>query len=162
MIVSGAKTIGFDISKYLKFKPWGATKFASGAGVALSAISLFIEAWDSYEKYQQEKKFKELIYGKNIVSQNRDIKDYGMKENFEMQRKEIIDLINSEDFISRFFPDYLNLKNELNEMNKDISKMNETKELFGKWFEKGNAINRMAQESEIINVEVYESSKVLN
>ena len=42
------------------------------------------------------------------------------------------------------------------------SKMNETKELFGKLFEKGNAINRMAQESEIINVEVYESSKVLN
>ena len=85
-----------------------------------------------------------------------------MKENFEMQRKEIIDLINSEDFISRFFPDYLNLKNELNEINKDISKMNETKELFRKWFEKGDEINRMAQEGEIINVEVYESSKVLN
>ena len=40
--------------------------------------------------------------------------------------------------------------------------MNETKELFRKWFEKGDEINRMAQEGEIINVEVYESSKVLN
>lgn len=162
LIVSGAKTIGFDISKYLKFKPWGATKFASGAGVALSVISLFIEAWDSYDKYQQEKEFKELIYGKNRDKENREEKDFGIKENFEKQKKEIIDLINSENFISRFFPNYINLKNELNEMNKDISKMNETKELFGKWFEKGNEINRMAQESEIINVEVYESSKVLN
>ena len=162
LIVSGAKTIGFDISKYLKFKPWGATKFASGAGVALSAISLFIEAWDSYEKHQKEKKFKELIYGKNRDSQNREEEDFGIKEKFEIQRKEYIDLISSEDFIAKFFPNYLNLKNELNEMNRDISKMSETKELFRKWFEKGNEINRMAKEDQIINVEVYESSKVLN
>ena len=40
--------------------------------------------------------------------------------------------------------------------------MSETKELFRKWFEKGNEINRMAKEDQIINVEVYESSKVLN
>ena len=66
------------------------------------------------------------------------------------------------DFIAKFFPNYLNLKNELNEMNRDISKMSETKELFRKWFEKGNEINRMAKEDQIINVEVYESSKVLN
>ncbi|MCG3717832.1 50S ribosome-binding GTPase [Aliarcobacter butzleri] len=162
LIVSGAKTIGFDISKYLKFKPWGATKFASGTGVALSGLSLLIEAWDSYEKYQQEKKFKELIYGKNRDSQNREEEDFGIKEKFEIQRKEYIDLICSEDFIAKFFPNYLNLKNELNEMNRDISKMSETKELFRKWFEKGNEINRMAKEDQIINVEVYESSKVLN
>ena len=162
LIVSGAKTIGFDISKYLKFKPWGATKFASGTGVALSGLSLLIEAWDSYEKYQQEKKFKELIYGKNRDSQNREEEDFGIKEKFEIQRKEYIDLISSEDFISSFFPNYINLKNELNEMNRDISKMSETKELFRKWFEKGNEINRMAKEDQIINVEVYESSKVLN
>ena len=128
MIVSGAKTIGFDISKYLKFKPWGATKFASGTGVALSVISLFIEAWDSYDKYQKEKEFKELIYGKNRDSQNREEEDFGIKEKFEIQRKEYIDLISSEDFISSFFPNYINLKNELNEMNRDISKMSETKE----------------------------------
>ena len=162
LIVSGAKTIGFDISKYLKFKPWGATKFASGTGVALSVISLFIEAWDSYDKYQKEKEFKELIYGKNRDSQNREEEDFGIKEKFEIQRKEYIDLISSEDFIAKFFPNYLNLKNELNEMNRDISKMSETKELFRKWFEKGNEINRMAKEDQIINVEVYESSKVLN
>ena len=41
-------------------------------------------------------------------------------------------------------------------MDKDISKMSETKELFRKWFEKGNEINRIVQEGEIINVEVYE------
>lgn len=161
LIVSGAKTIGFDISKYLKFKPWRATKIASGTGVALSVISLFIEAWDSYDKYQKEKEFKELIYGKNRDKENRE-EDFGIKEKFEIQRKEYIDLISSEDFISSFFPNYINLKNELNEMNKDISKMSETKELFRKWFEKGNEINRMAKEDQIINVEVYESSKVLN
>jgi hypothetical protein len=156
LIVSGAKTIGVDISKYLKFKPWGATKFASGAGVAFSAISLLLEAWETYEKHQKEKEFRELIYGKNKDSKDREEKDFGIKENFEKQRKEIVDLINSEDFISKFFPNYLNLKNELNEMKNDISKKDETKKLFSKWFEKGDEINRIVQENEIINVEVYE------
>jgi hypothetical protein len=156
LIVSGAKTIGVDISKYLKFKPWGATKFASGAGVAFSAISLLLEAWETYEKHQKEKEFRELIYGKNKDSKDREEKDFGIKENFEKQRKEIVDLINSEDFISKFFTNYLNLKNELNEMKNDISKKDETKKLFSKWFEKGDEINRIVQENEIINVEVYE------
>ena len=30
-IVSTAKLVGVDLSKILKFKPWGATKFAAGA-----------------------------------------------------------------------------------------------------------------------------------
>jgi len=43
ILVAGAKTIGLDIGKYLKFKPWGATKLANGAGAALAVIGLAIE-----------------------------------------------------------------------------------------------------------------------
>ena len=31
-VVKVAKAVGVDLGKYLKFKPWGATKFAKGTG----------------------------------------------------------------------------------------------------------------------------------
>ena len=141
ILVSGAKTIGLDIGKYLKFKPWGATKFANGAGATLAALGLAMELWDSYDQAQKEKEFHELIHGKHQDKENRNKDDFGMVENFEKQRKEILDLINGEDFIANFFPVYLNLQNKLQGINQDIKSMNETQHSFNKWVEMGEIID---------------------
>lgn len=127
ILVAGAKTIGLDIGKYLKFKPWGATKLANGAGAALAVIGLAIEAWDSYEQKQKEIEFQ------NAITE--------MVDNFEKQRSEILHLINGEGFISNFFPNYLDLENTLQQINNDIESMNETQQLFSKWVEMGEIID---------------------
>jgi len=127
ILVTGAKTIGLDIGKYLKFKPWGATKFANGAGAALAVIGLAIELWDSYEQNKKEMEFHKAIAQ--------------MVTDFEKQREEIINLINGENFISNFFPVYLDLQNKLQGINQDIMSMNETQQAFSKWVEMGEIID---------------------
>lgn len=136
ILVTGAKTIGLDIGKYLKFKPWGATKLANGAGAALAVIGLAMEIWDSYEQKQKEIEFQRAIFD--------------MVTNFEKQRSEILNLINGEDFISNFFSSYLELQNKLQHINNDIASMNETKQSFNKWVEMG----------EIIDVEFEDTKKI--
>lgn len=127
ILVTGAKTIGLDIGKYLKFKPWGATKLANGTGAALAVIGLAVELWDSYEQKQKEIEFQKAIST--------------MVTNFEKQRSEILDLINSENFISNFFPTYIELQNKLQNINQDIASMNEIQQSFRKWVEMGEIID---------------------
>ena len=64
-----------------------------------------------------------------------------MVANFEKQRKEILDLINGEDFISKFFPTYIELRNKSQNINLDILSMNETQQSFNKWVEMGEIID---------------------
>lgn len=126
-IVSTAKLAGVDLSNILKFKPWGATKFASRANVLISIIGLGIEIWDSYKKQERENKFKNVICD--------------MVDNFQKQRKEIMDLINSDNFIDIFFPDYIKLALNLEEIEKDIQVMKETQANFKKWLDVGETID---------------------
>lgn len=126
-IVSTAKLVGVDLSKILKFKPWGATKFAAGANVLLSVVGLGMEIWDSYKKQERENKFR------NVIGD--------MVDSFEKQRKEILDLINGDNFIDVFFPDYIKLASNLEEIEKDIETMKETQVNFKKWLDEGETID---------------------
>uniref|UniRef100_UPI00093B66B6 LeoA/HP0731 family dynamin-like GTPase n=6 Tax=Pseudomonas aeruginosa TaxID=287 RepID=UPI00093B66B6 len=101
-ITTIAKTVGMDIGKYLKFKPWGAVKFAKGANGALAALGVALEAWDSWEQYKREEAFKKAIAE--------------MVDNFEQQRQDFLNLVNSERFKEEFFPDYLLLNSRRQEL----------------------------------------------
>lgn len=127
ILVTGAKTIGVDIGKYLKFNPWGATKFANGLGAVFALIGLALEVWDSYEQNKKEQEFQKAISE--------------MIENFNKQRSEILNLINSEDFTSNFFLIYEELQHQLGQINEDILSMRETQKLFGEWVEMGEIID---------------------
>ena len=109
LLLTGVKAIGLDIGKYLKFKPWGATKLANGANIVLAFLGLAIELWDSYEQNQKEIEFQRAI--EEIVSK------------FEKQRSEILNLINGEDFILNVFPTYIKLRDESQQINKNILSM---------------------------------------
>ncbi|MBO0643644.1 50S ribosome-binding GTPase [Pseudomonas stutzeri] len=101
-IVTIAKTVGMDIGKYLKFKPWGAVKFANGANGALAVFGVALEAWDSWEQYKREEAFNKAIVE--------------MVSNLEQQRADFLSLINSERFKEEFFPDYLQLNSRQQEL----------------------------------------------
>lgn len=126
-LVSAVGAVGFDIAKLLKFKPYGAIKFAKGVSGALAVIGLGLELWDSYEKYQQAEKFKETK--KTMVS------------NFNEQRTELLSLINSPQFITQFCPELIDLQTNVENIEKAVYEAREKREQFLRWRATGEAID---------------------
>jgi GTP-binding protein EngB required for normal cell division len=126
-IVTIAKTVGMDIGKYLKFKPWGAVNFAKGANGALAVIGVALEAWDSWEQYKREEAFKKTIA--EIIS------------NFEQQRQDFLDLVNSELFKEKFFPDYLQLSSRRKELQSNLDESRKRQQRFQEWRAEAEAID---------------------
>lgn len=118
-IVSVAKTVGLDVGKYLKFKPWGAVKFAKGATAALAVVGAAIEAWDSWQQYKREEAFKDAVA--EIV------------ENFENQRKDFLELVNSEKFKKNFFSEYLALTDYVQELHDNLLENRKRQQRFQEW-----------------------------
>ena len=125
-VVSIAKTVGLDLGKHLKFKPWGAVNFAKGANGALAFVGVALEVWDSWEKYKREDAFKKMV--QTIIV------------NFETQRKDFIDMINGEDFYNNFFPDYMDLKNKNEDLNLSLKESRERQQSFERWKEGAQAV----------------------
>lgn len=114
-----AKTVGMDIGKYLKFKPWGAMKFAKGANGALAFLGVALEAWDSWEQYKREEAFKKAIAA--------------MVDNFEQQRQDFLALVNSDRFKEEFFPDYLLLNTRRQELQSNLDESRVRQQRFQAW-----------------------------
>ena len=126
-MVNLAKMAGADVAKLLKFKPYGAIKFAKGANGALAVLGLAIEAWDSWEQYKRDEAFR------NAIAK--------MVENFEKQRTELMELINSEKFKEQFFGSYLEHKNCVDSLKADLLKVQERQQLFQAWRVEAEAID---------------------
>lgn len=126
-VVGAAKFIGLDLGKMLKFKPWGATNLAKGVNGALAALGLALEAWDSWEKAKRQERFKEVI--EKMVS------------NFNVQREELLSLINGEDFISRFFADYVELQEDVNQIALQVQTQRERSTRFHDWRTTGESLS---------------------
>ena len=140
VIVSTMKTIGLDISKYLKFKPYEAINLAKGVNSTLVVLGFALELWDSYSKHKKEEEFKKA--------------KLDIEEASNLQRKELIELLDAENFKEKFFPTYVELQEKLKSINLEVEKMKNNKQLFDKWIEEGKKI----EENQIIDVEVYENS----
>ena len=103
VIVSTMKTIGLDISKYLKFKPYEAINLAKGVNSTLVVLGFALELWDSYSKHKKEEEFKKA--------------KLDIEEAFNLQRKELIELLDAENFKEKFFPTYVELQEKLKSIN---------------------------------------------
>lgn len=130
MLTSAMKTIGLDLS--IKFKPYGAINLAKGVNGALVVLGFALELWDSWSQHKKEEEFSKAK--KSII------------ESFELQRKELIEILDSENFTQNFFPKYIELQEKLKVINFEIENMHKKEQLFNKWVEEG----------EIINVEIYQ------
>jgi GTP-binding protein EngB required for normal cell division len=125
-VVTAAKWIGLDLGKMLKFKPWGAVNMAKGINGALSVLGLAIEAWDSWEQAQRREAISKAITD--------------MVENFERQREELLGLINSDDFVAKFFPDYSQLEASVHEIARSVREREAQRQQFHEWRQSGEAI----------------------
>lgn len=125
-VVSVAKTVGLDLGKYLKFKPWGAVNLAKSANGVLSVLGVALEVWDSWEKYKREEKFKEAI--QSIVS------------NFEQQRQDFLALVNAEEFYGNFFPEYRSLSIKVADLKQSLSETEARQQQFERWASNARAV----------------------
>ena len=116
----------------IKFKPWEAVKIANyinkGIPIIASILGIGFELWDSYNKEQQKEKF---LSAKNEI-----------KETFEKQREEYINLIdNPEEFDKKIFKSYIELSDRSNKILIELSEKEKMKEKFKSWMEKAKAID---------------------
>jgi GTP-binding protein EngB required for normal cell division/uncharacterized membrane-anchored protein YhcB (DUF1043 family) len=125
-IAAVAKTLGLDLGKMLKFKPWGAVNLAKNINGALAVVGLALEVWDTYQQVQREEAFRKSVQQ--------------MIENFDTQRRELIALLDSEDFVERFFPDYQELLVTVQEMRENIAQRQEQRQRFQAWRRTGETI----------------------
>lgn len=126
-VVTAAKYLGLDLGKMLKFKPWGATNLAKGVNGALAVVGLALEAWDSWEQAERRKEFQKAMAK--------------MIENFELQRQELVALIDGEKFTEQFFASYIELQRDVAEVQKDVEAQREQRSRFRAWRERGEAID---------------------
>lgn len=125
-IVNVAKTLGVDLGKALKFKPWGAINLAKNLNGILSVAGLALEAWDSYERKRREDQFRQAIAE--------------MVDNFNNQREELLTMIQDVSFEERFFPDYASLDANAADVQVAIDKQKRLREQFKEWRQSGELI----------------------
>ncbi|WP_319749909.1 LeoA/HP0731 family dynamin-like GTPase [Pseudomonas aeruginosa] len=125
-VVSVAKTLGMDLSKMLKFKPWGAINLAKNLNGLLSVAGLALEAWDSYERKKQQDAFVET--------------KAEMIKNFDGQLKDLVQLIDSDNFIESFFPEYAELQSDAGAVSNAIVEQEGMRQQFKEWRSSGEII----------------------
>jgi GTP-binding protein EngB required for normal cell division len=126
-INTATQLVGLDISKYLKFKPWGATKLAGSLTSAVAVIGIALELWDSYKEQERQAKFLEFI---NTILNN-----------LQGQSKEMMKLIDDPRFSDNFFPVMVNLKKELTVIDQEMELLQKRQVRFKNWYDKGTVID---------------------
>ncbi|WP_236408866.1 LeoA/HP0731 family dynamin-like GTPase [Pseudomonas gessardii] len=139
-IVNVAKTLGVDLGKALKFKPWGAINLAKNLNGILSVAGLALEAWDSYERKKREDQFRQAIAE--------------MVDNFNNQREELLTMIQDVSFEERFFPDYASLDANAADVQVAIDTQKRLREQFKEWRQSGELI-----EAEFTRIEGYDHNE---
>lgn len=127
-IKSLASLVGMDLSKLLKFKPWGAVKAANAINGVFAAVGIAFEAWDSYKQVQREEKFQAAV--KEMVV------------NFNNQRKELLELVNGDEFVSKFFQSFIELEQGVTELENNLAGRTEQRDNFHNWRMTGEKIKQ--------------------
>ncbi|MEI8654955.1 50S ribosome-binding GTPase [Pseudoalteromonas sp. Hal273] len=127
-IKSLASLVGVDLSNLLKFKPWGAVKAANFMNGALAAAGIVFEAWDSYKQRELQKKFQAGVEE--------------MVNNFKNQRTELLDLVNGDEFVSKFFQSFIELEKGVAELENNLAGRTKQRDNFHNWRMTGEKIKQ--------------------
>lgn len=98
-VVTVGKMAGLELGKFLKFKPWGAIKFAKGMNGALVFVGVALELWDTYNQAKREEEFKKMIES--------------MVGNFNQQREGLINTLEESDFDRKHFTGFAEMQDEM-------------------------------------------------
>ena len=110
----------------IKFKPWGAVKLAGNINKAIPFIGIAIEAWDSYSTHKKQQEFEKAK--ENMIC------------NFNKQKQEYLNIVNSDEFESKFFPEYNHLKNVVQSIQKNKNEILQKQKDLEKWLKNNKDI----------------------
>lgn len=125
-VVALGKYVGLELGKTLRFKPWGAIKFAKNAKGALAVAGLAFEAWDTWSKYQQEEAFRKARQT--------------LEEGLVQQRKDLMGLLDAVDFKSRFFPSHAVLEAQVASVGQQLHEAKALQLRFRAWRQDAEAL----------------------
>nr|WP_187427645.1 LeoA/HP0731 family dynamin-like GTPase [Treponema phagedenis] len=110
----------------IKFKPWQAVKIAGGVMKALPLIGVALDAFSLWSEAKDKDKFQKA---KTEVANN-----------LAVQQSEWLSLLDSDDFIKLFFPHYMELVSNQNEIDKKIQEQAEYSKNVEAWYNQGISI----------------------
>ena len=125
-LVSGGKLLGFNLGSALKFKPWGAIKLAQNFNSVMPLLGLAMEAWSTWNQAKKQEEFQRA--------------KQKLKEDFDKQHNEILQLISSDSFAPKFFPVLVDMQKKIDEIITLIDSHNEQITAFNQWREQGKII----------------------
>ena len=127
-VKSLASLVGMDLSKLLKFKPWGAVKAANAMNGVLAVVGIALEVWDCYKETKKQDEFQKAV--KEMV------------DNFNNQRKELLELVDGDEFVSKFFQSFIDLEKGVTELEANLAGRTEQRDNFHKWRMTGEKIKQ--------------------
>ena len=126
-VVTVGKMAGLELGKFLKFKPWGAIKFAKGMNGALVFVGVALELWDTYNQAKREEEFKKMIES--------------MVGNFNQQREGLINTLEESDFDRKHFTGFAQMQDEMINLETTMQAIREQQSLFSRWRADAEAID---------------------
>ena len=117
--VALAQKIGLNIGKSLKFKPWGAVKWAKNLKGLLEVIGIALELWQAWDEKKKEEEFQNAI--------DKLVKELGQ------MRDAWVDIFKSENFAEEYFPNYVQLKDDLKLRKEALVEQRNQQDDFEKW-----------------------------
>lgn len=126
-VVSVGKMAGLELGKLLKFKPWGAIKFAKGLNGALVFAGVALELCDTYSQAKREAEFKKMIDS--------------MISNFNQQRDGLISVLGGSEFARDYFTGFALMQDEMASLERAMQAIQEQQSLFARWRADAEAID---------------------
>ena len=124
-VLTGRNTISSLTGVSMKFKPWGAIKFAKGIGGVAAGIGVAMEVWDTIQKIRNANK---------VDKAKKELATY--LDDFE---KEIVKNFD-ENNVEEFAPAFHDMKSTFEEMVRQDKNISKTKEQIEEWYKSSNSI----------------------
>lgn len=124
-VLAGRNTISSLTGISMKFKPWGAVKFAKGIGGVAAGIGVAMDTWETIQKIRNANKVDKAK--KELIAYLDDFeKEIG--KNF------------SDNSVEEFAPAFHDMKSTYEEMVTQDRNISKTKEQIEEWYKSSNSI----------------------
>ena len=125
LLRGGLGKVGIDAG--MKFKPWGAVKFAKGLNGALAGLGVAFEIWETWDLHQKNKKLDE-----SKTELSKYINDY---------KAHLLSFVNDEEsYIKNFAPNFESTLKSREDLSEEVAEFIDKAEKIKEWYNKANFI----------------------